>query len=323
MDNQHQVDARYQYRFAYGDIVCYPLSEKERRWKFDTKNELGFYLGDKKGMKGGCHVYQPYWHKILTRGDVHRIRLSEFELMEWYGKRAHVRQSGLSWSTVEEAIVDLLQHKPYMNARTPRPAVEEPTDTDDSSDDDDGQDHDGDNMEQEQPPDPDIGEQPMHNHVHPNTILLPIETRPIEELRAGARRRSSRKRKRPANYIEESYQEGETVWGDWDRGEAEAVPADEEDAATATGEAEAVNADEELADAATAGGEAEAVPAELTDAATVPEAVTADDEVADGGSPVGAEETEGLAVAERATGAGARPRNCMPAGAVTMGTPPL
>jgi hypothetical protein len=60
MDNTHQVDARYQYRFAYGDIVCYPLAEKERRWKFDTKNEMGFYLGDKKGMKG----------------DVHRVRIS-------------------------------------------------------------------------------------------------------------------------------------------------------------------------------------------------------------------------------------------------------
>ena len=215
MDNQHQVDARYQYRFGYGDIVCYPLTEKERRWKFDTKNELGFYLGDKKGMKGGCHVYQPYWHKILTRGDVHRIRLSEFELMEWYGKRAHVRQSGLSWSIVEEAMVDLLQHKPYMNARVPRPAAEEPpeeTGEDDSSDDDDGQDDDGDDMEQEQPPDPDLGDQPMHGHVHPNTIILPVETRPIEELRAGARRRSSRERKRPASYIEESYQDGETVW---------------------------------------------------------------------------------------------------------------
>ena len=51
MDNTHQVDARYQYRFAYGDIVCYPLAEKERRWEFDTKNEMGFYLGDNKCMK--------------------------------------------------------------------------------------------------------------------------------------------------------------------------------------------------------------------------------------------------------------------------------
>ena len=45
-----------------------------------------------------------------------RVRISEIELMEWYGKRAHVRQSGLSWGMVEEAIVDLLKDKPYMNA---------------------------------------------------------------------------------------------------------------------------------------------------------------------------------------------------------------
>jgi hypothetical protein len=43
---------------------------------------MGFYLGDKKGMKGVCHVYQPYYHKILIRGDVYRIRISEIELME-------------------------------------------------------------------------------------------------------------------------------------------------------------------------------------------------------------------------------------------------
>ena len=41
MDNDHQVDAKYQYRFPFGDIVCYPLSEKkECRYKFDTKNDI-------------------------------------------------------------------------------------------------------------------------------------------------------------------------------------------------------------------------------------------------------------------------------------------
>eukprot|EP01036_Dinobryon_divergens_P062086 gene62086-biopygen43931 len=181
MDNMHQVDARYQYRFAYGDIVCYPLTEKERRWKFDTKNELGFYLGDKKGMKGGCHVYQPYWHKILTRGDVHRICISEFELMEWYGKRAHVRQSGLSWGLVEEAMLDLLKDKPYMHASAPA-ASNRRFGTRLGQDDGSG------DMEQEQPPEPDHAEQqPEDWHHNPNTIVLPVETRPIEELRAGAR----------------------------------------------------------------------------------------------------------------------------------------
>jgi hypothetical protein len=48
--------------------------------------------------------------------------------------------------------------------------------------------------------------------LHPNTIVLPVEIRPIEELRNGARRSSTRERKRPASYIEESYSEGESVW---------------------------------------------------------------------------------------------------------------
>ncbi len=47
---------------------------------------------------------------------------------------------------------------------------------------------------------------------HPNTIVLPVKTRPIEELRDGARRTSNRKRTRPQSYINESYSEGETTW---------------------------------------------------------------------------------------------------------------
>ena len=121
----------------------------------------------------------------------------------WNGagrKRAHVRQSGLAWGIVEDAIIDLLKDKPYMNARAPRPQVEDPDD--DSTDDSDGED-----MDQGQVPEPRPAEQ-----LHPNTIVLPVETRPIEELRAGARRLSNRERKRPASYIEESYSKGETVW---------------------------------------------------------------------------------------------------------------
>ena len=48
---------------------------------------------------------------------------------------------------------------------------------------------------------------------HPNTIvLLPLQTRPIEELRDRARRTSSRKRTRTQSYLNESYPEDETTW---------------------------------------------------------------------------------------------------------------
>jgi len=236
MNNDHQVDARYQYRFAFGDIVCYPLAENERRHKFDTKNELGLYLGDKTGMKGGCHVYQPYWHRIIIRGDVHRVRISEVELMEWYGKRAYVRQSGLGWGQVEGAILDLLKDKPYMHSDAPRPAVEDTDsaaeDPDHSVEDTDSAAEDPDHPVEEQdsaaedsdsPPalidddsdsddEPDEYTAPIRPTRDPNTIVLPVETRPIEELRAGAKRTSSRKRTRPAYYIDETYSEGETTW---------------------------------------------------------------------------------------------------------------
>ena len=51
--------------------------------------------------------------------------------MEWYGKRANVRQLGLGWEQVESAMLDLLKDKPYMHSNSPRPAVEDsepPTD---------------------------------------------------------------------------------------------------------------------------------------------------------------------------------------------------
>jgi hypothetical protein len=58
--------------------------------------------------------------------------------MEWYGKRAYVRQSGLGWGKVQSAMLDLLKHKPCMHSDSPRTAVEdqEPP-TDDDSDDKD------------------------------------------------------------------------------------------------------------------------------------------------------------------------------------------
>ena len=101
---------------------------------------------------------------------------------------------------VEEAIIYLLKDKPYMKASAPRQPVE---DTEEPSDDNSDREDTG----QVQPPMSGQAEQ-----LHPNTIVLLVESRPIKELRAGARRSSTRERKRPASYIEESYSEGESVW---------------------------------------------------------------------------------------------------------------
>ncbi len=87
-----------------------------------------------------------------------------------------------------------------MKASAPRPPVDDNDDTSDDSNQEDTE-------QVQQPPTPDQPEQ-----LHPNTIVLPVETRPIDELRDGARRSSTRECKRPASYIEESYSEDESVW---------------------------------------------------------------------------------------------------------------
>ncbi len=137
--------------------------------------------------------------------------------MEWYGKRAYVRQSGLGWGQVESAMLDLLKDKPYMHSNSPRPAVEdsEPPTDDDSGDEDNDPTPSSTNDESEDPPplmeDEDSDDESNNDSVpdkqlgaqserddygpsYPNTIVLPVETRPIEKLRDGARRTSSRKR---------------------------------------------------------------------------------------------------------------------------------
>jgi hypothetical protein len=137
--------------------------------------------------------------------------------MEWYGNRAYVRQSGLVWGQIEPAMQDLLKDKPYMHSNSPRPAVEDPEPpTDDDYDDEDNDptpplkdeesedemedDDSDDEPNDDSVPDEQLGAQSERDDYgppHPNTIVLPVKTRPIE--------RRSRKRTRPQSCINEPY----------------------------------------------------------------------------------------------------------------------
>ncbi len=110
-------------------------------------------------------------------------------------------------------MLDLLKDKPYMHSNSPRPAVEDPEPlTDNDSDDEDNDPtppstNDESEDEDDDPPplmeDDDSDDEPNDDSVpdeqlraqseqdnyrppHPNTIVLPVETRLIEELRDGA-----------------------------------------------------------------------------------------------------------------------------------------
>ena len=108
INSSHQVNALQKFRFAFGDIVCHSLEKLERKIKFDIRNDVGLYLGDERGMKGGCLIYRPYKHTVTVRGDVHRLNISSVRMLEWYGRRYEAkpgkkaylsRRSRKPWST--------------------------------------------------------------------------------------------------------------------------------------------------------------------------------------------------------------------------------
>ncbi len=77
MDAHH-----HQYRFVFGDLLCFPLlQDHEGLWKFDVKNDIGFYVGDEDSVKGGSEM--PYSHSFLTRGNGHRVLISDIQLLQW------------------------------------------------------------------------------------------------------------------------------------------------------------------------------------------------------------------------------------------------
>ena len=79
IDPNFSVDTHHQYRFIFGDLLYYfPLQDHERLWKFDVKNKIEFYVGDED---------MPYTHNFLTRGNGHRILISDIQLLQWYSQR--------------------------------------------------------------------------------------------------------------------------------------------------------------------------------------------------------------------------------------------
>jgi hypothetical protein len=117
------VDAHHQFRFVFGDLLCFPLQDNERLWKFDVKNDIGFYVGDEDSVKGGSVIYMPYSHSFLTRGNGHRVLISDIQLLQWYSQRRDIRRNPLPYSIAHNAIMDLLANRETPAARIDTPQL--------------------------------------------------------------------------------------------------------------------------------------------------------------------------------------------------------
>lgn len=78
------VDARHQYKFAFGDLVIHSISKEMRVWKCDPRNDIGVYVGDQPGMKDAGYVYHLHTHDIKPRGALQKIHVSDYQLLHWF-----------------------------------------------------------------------------------------------------------------------------------------------------------------------------------------------------------------------------------------------
>ena len=53
----------------------------------------------------------PYTHNFLTRGNGHRILISDLQLLQWYSQRRDIRRNPLPYSVVYNAVMDLLSNR--------------------------------------------------------------------------------------------------------------------------------------------------------------------------------------------------------------------
>jgi hypothetical protein len=102
------VDLHKYFRFAFGDIVVYPLEKGIEYKKFSLKNDVGFYMGD--DSSDSVHVYRAYYHDIISKPGAARVDVSDVQLLRWLHKRADVRKPTLHFNGFREAFLELAPH---------------------------------------------------------------------------------------------------------------------------------------------------------------------------------------------------------------------
>ena len=102
------LDFERSFKFSFGDIVAVALpgDEKQKEWKFDTKNEIGIYVGQADDSKDGNRIYWPFSGAIQTRMHCWKLAVTDKQFMQYYNARLLMRAKPTSYVTVKDAIHD-------------------------------------------------------------------------------------------------------------------------------------------------------------------------------------------------------------------------
>ena len=104
--SKQRVDARIDFKFAFGDFVCVDITAPEHAWKFDLKNEIAIYVGEPKGYKGGCLLYFPKKKTTAVRYHCTKIDISNADFLRYYARRHDMQLNQIHYGIIEDTIFD-------------------------------------------------------------------------------------------------------------------------------------------------------------------------------------------------------------------------
>ena len=86
--------------------MALPGTESGKEWKFDTKNEIGIYVGQAEDLKDGSMIYWPYTKQIQPRMFCWKLNITDKHFMQYYSARLIMRSEPTSFRSVKEAFHD-------------------------------------------------------------------------------------------------------------------------------------------------------------------------------------------------------------------------
>ena len=99
-----------QFLFKFGEPVCVPVVAPEKLWRFDSKNDVGIYVGQPDGMVNGSSVFYPWSGKIFERGSLSKITASLEDIDKWIGVRNEMMLGNLSEGQLHQKLRDELNN---------------------------------------------------------------------------------------------------------------------------------------------------------------------------------------------------------------------
>ena len=97
-----------QFLFKFGEPVCVPVVSPEKLWRFDSKNDVGIYVGQPSGMVNGSSVFYPWSGKIFERGSLSKITANVEDIDKWIGVRNEMMLGNLSEGQIHQKLRDEL-----------------------------------------------------------------------------------------------------------------------------------------------------------------------------------------------------------------------